>query len=106
MCGLYGIINNGPKPFRKDIFTALGIMNDRRGRDSCGVFIDGKVEYGIGQNALFESFFWDSDLLNNTETCEIALGHDRKASVGGVTVEKAHPILIKNDEGKTERSAA
>jgi glucosamine 6-phosphate synthetase-like amidotransferase/phosphosugar isomerase protein len=102
MCGLYGIINNGPKPFRKDIFTVLGITNDRRGGDSCGVFIDDRVEYGIDQRALFENFFWDCDLLNNTEVCEIALGHDRKASIGGITVEKAHPILIKNDEGKIE----
>lgn len=102
MCGIYGIINNGQKPFRRDIFTALGIINDRRGGDSCGVFIDDKVEYGIGKRALFEDFFWDCDLLNEIETCEVALGHDRKASVGGVTVEKAHPILHKNEEGKTD----
>ena len=102
MCGLYGIINNGPRPFKKDIFKALGIINDRRGGDSCGVFIDGKVEYGITKQALFENFFWDSELINNTDTCEIALGHDRKASVGAITVEKAHPILIKNDKGEVD----
>lgn len=102
MCGLYGIINSEPRKFQKDIFTVLGIANDRRGGDSCGIFIDGKVEYGIGKNAYFENFFWDSDLLNNTETCQIALGHDRKASVGGITVEKAHPILHKNDNGEID----
>ena len=102
MCGIYGIINNGQKPFRRDIFTALGITNDRRGGDSCGVFIDDRVEYGIGKRALFEDFFWDCDLLNEIDTCEIALGHDRKASVGGITVEKAHPILHKNEKGKTD----
>ena len=96
MCGLYGIINREVQPFSRDIFTVLGMANDRRGGDSCGIFIDGKSEYGIGKKALFEDFFWDSELLNNTTECQIALGHDRKASVGGVTVEKAHPILIKD----------
>jgi hypothetical protein len=102
MCGLFGIINSKPDTFRSDIFTVLGIANDSRGGDSCGVFIDGKVEYGIGQRALFENFFWDSKLINNTEVCQVALGHDRKASVGAVTIEKAHPIIIKNKEGNTD----
>ena len=102
MCGLYGIINSKPAPFHREIFTVLGIANDRRGGDSCGIFIDGKVEYGIGKQALFENFFWDSNLLNNTVNCQIVLGHDRKASVGAVTLEKAHPILIKNDKGNTD----
>lgn len=102
MCGLYGIINREVRPFRRDWFTVLGMANDRRGGDSCGVFIDGKVEYGIGKKALFEDFFWDSELLNNTTECQIALGHDRKASVGAITVEKAHPILVKNDQGEVD----
>lgn len=102
MCGLYGIINSKPDVFRKDIFTVLGIANDKRGGDSCGVFIDGKVEYGIGQNSYFENFFWDSDLINNTKTCQVALGHDRKASIGAITVEKAHPILHKNEKDEVD----
>ena len=102
MCGLYGIINREKTTFRRDVFTILGIANDRRGGDSCGVFIDGEVEYGIGKNALFEDFFWNSKLINNTEKCQIVLGHDRKASVGAVTVEKAHPILIKNNKGEVD----
>jgi predicted glutamine amidotransferase len=102
LCGLYGIINREVRPFRRDIFTTLGMANDRRGGDSCGVFIDGKVEYGIGKKALFEDFFWDSELLNSTTACQIALGHDRKASIGGITLEKAHPILIKNNQKEVE----
>ena len=46
---------------------------------------------------IFEDFFWDSELLNNVTTAKIALGHDRKASVGGITLEKAHPIIIEED---------
>ena len=88
------MINQEEAPFDYQSFCTLGCANDRRGGDSCGVFIDGKVEYGIGQKAKFEDFFWSSELLNTTERARIALGHDRKASVGGITLEKAHPIVI------------
>lgn len=97
MCGIFAIINQEEQPFDYQSFCTLGCANDRRGGDSCGVFIDGKVEYGIGQKADFEVFFWTSELLNTTETARIALGHDRKASVGGISLEKAHPIIIEED---------
>lgn len=94
MCGIWGIVNQKEDVFDYQSFCTLGCANDRRGGDSCGVFIDGKVEYGIDKKSHFEDFFWDSDLLNNTERATIALGHDRKASVGGISLEKAHPIII------------
>lgn len=102
MCGIYGIINEKIAPFDYSTFCTLGIANDARGGDSCGIFIDGQTEYGIGKKAKFEEFFWDSKLLLNTEKCKIALGHDRKASVGGVSLEKAHPIVIKGNNDNTE----
>jgi len=95
VCGIAGIINNNRNDFDYSTFCALGIGNDRRGGDSTGIFIDGEAEYGIGTKAHFEDFFWDSKLLNNTQNCKIALLHDRKASKGGVSLEKAHPIIIK-----------
>lgn len=94
MCGIWGIVNQKEDIFDYQSFCTLGCANDRRGGDSCGVFIDGKVEYGIGAKAKFEDFFWSSELLNSVDTAIIALGHDRKASVGGISLEKAHPIII------------
>lgn len=98
MCGLFGIINKEKAPFDFASFCTLGIANDSRGGDSCGIFLDGQTEYGIGQKAKFSSFMWESKLLNEVSDVKIALGHDRKASVGGITLEKAHPILIKEDD--------
>ena len=95
MCGIWCVINQEVAPFDYQSFCTLGAANDRRGGDSCGVFIDGKVEYGIDKKARFEDFFWDSELLNNTATARFALGHDRKASVGmPVNLKNAHPIII------------
>lgn len=99
MCGLFGIINTQPKKFDKRAFFTLGINNDSRGGDACGVFIDGKVDYGTGnENKYFLNFFDKSEVLNNTKECRIALGHCRKASVGGVHPEKAQPCVIYNSE--------
>lgn len=77
----------------------MGVRNDSRGGDSCGVFIDGVVEYGVDKKKLFIDFFRESPILNTTEKCNIALGHCRKASVGKVGLETAQPVIIYNDQG-------
>lgn len=98
MCGFWALVNQKEDVFDYQTFCTLGAANDRRGGDSCGIFIDGKTEYGIGDKALFEVFFWGSELLNNTFEARIALGHDRKASPGmAVNLQNAHPIVIEED---------
>ena len=99
MCGIFGQINKNNKvQFNKSCFITLGIANDTRGGDSCGIFIDGNVEYGIDKTKLFSKFFNHSELLKNTNTCNIALGHCRKASVGAKTIAEAQPCVIKNGD--------
>jgi len=104
MCGLFGIINPEPKRLDKRAFLTLGVNNDTRGGDSCGVFIDGAVEYGYDKLKLFADFWPTSKLLQEVDKCTIALGHCRKASVGGIGIkdEKAQPVVITNTEGKIE----
>ena len=98
MCGIAGIINQKPTAFDFATFCNLGIANDRRGGDSCGVFIDGKVEYGIDKTKLFEDFMFDSRVLFNTRVSQIALLHCRKASVGLKTKDQAQPVVIYDKE--------
>ena len=95
-CGIFGIINTKKSPFDYTTFSVLGINNDSRGGDSCGVFIDGQVEYGVDKQKLFEDFMYDSVLVQTTEECQIAFGHCRKASVGKVALETAQPVCIYN----------
>lgn len=104
MCGLFGIINSEPKTLDRRAFLTLGVINDTRGGDSCGVFIDGQIEYGYDKLKLFADFWSTSEILKNTSKCTIAMGHCRKASVGGIGLrdEKAQPVVLKNDEGKIE----
>ena len=94
MCGLGGIINKDFKPFDYSTFCTIGISNDSRGGDSCGIFIDGNYDYGIGKTKLFSHYFQNSKLLESTTKSKIALVHCRKASIGVIDRSTAQPVII------------
>ena len=100
MCGIAGIITKTPRVFDYATFCTLGIANDARGGDSCGVFIDGKYEYGTGDTKLFSNYFLSSDLLDNTNKAMVAMVHCRKASVGNISKETAQPVVLTDKNGK------
>lgn len=102
MCGIAGIINKMPRSFDFSTFCVLGIANDSRGGDSCGVFLDGKYEYGVDKLKLFSNYFMQSNLLYDTKQATIALLHCRKASVGTISEKTAQPVVIVNDYGKVD----
>lgn len=98
MCGIFGIITSKPAKFDYRAFSVLGVNNDSRGGDSCGIFIDGNYEYGVLDKKLFSNFMQTSPLLNSTNRCSVALGHCRKASVGAIDEKRAQPVVIHNPE--------
>ena len=102
MCGIFGMISKKSRPFNKRGFCTMGVRNDSRGGDSCGVFIDGLVEYGVDKQKTFISFFRDSLILNTTTECKVALGHCRKASVGNVSLETAQPVVLYNENNEID----
>lgn len=95
MCGLAGIISTEKTEFNINHFNILGTLNDERGGDSCGIFIDGKVEYGVGNRELFRNF---TTSINYPKSASIALLHCRKASPGyPVNLDQAQPVVIRRD---------
>lgn len=98
MCGIFGIINKDYSSFNKCIFNTLGIANDTRGGDSCGIFIDGKSEYGIGKEKFYEDFFLKSEVLKEVTKSHVAFGHCRKTSVGTTSLKTAQPVIITEDD--------
>lgn len=100
MCGIAGIITKTPRVFDYSTFCTLGIANDARGGDSCGVFIDGRYEYGTGDTKLFSNYFLGSDLLDNTNKAMVAMVHCRKASIGKISKETAQPVVLTDKNGK------
>lgn len=102
MCGIFGFAGKlGNHEFNILKFATLGAINDVRGGDSAGAFIDGACEYGIGDQKLFSSFAIKNKFLKsyNGVSVQHALGHCRKASVGAKTIREAQPVCVPNDEG-------
>lgn len=97
MCGIAGIISKEPTKFNINHFNILGTLNDERGGDSCGIFIDKKYQYGIKDTKQFRVF--TRCIKDYPETARIALLHCRKGSTGyPLGVEQAQPVIIKNGE--------
>ena len=105
MCGIFGTVNKvKPKRFRYTPFASLGIFNDSRGGDSCGIFIDKKYEYGVDKKKLFRNFMVESKVLEEFRGKEVsvAIGHCRKASIGAVNEANAQPVILKDANGEPE----
>ena len=99
MCGIFGYNGNN---FNKYKFNILGLYNDSRGGDSCGVFLKGvkdtQIDYGADKTKLFKNFIEDgAGIMPNPK---VALGHCRKASVGGIGLTQAQPVVIRHADGR------
>jgi len=102
MCGISGYIGNN---FNKYKFNILGLYNDSRGGDSCGIFInnDGvnSVHYGHDKTKLYKNFVELGGLKDvDLELPNFALLHCRKASVGGISLATAQPVAIRNERNE------
>ena len=97
MCGIAGIISTEPTKFNINHFNILGTLNDERGGDSCGIFIDKKYQYGINNTKQFRVF--TCCIKDYPDTARIAILHCRKGSTGyALGVGQAQPVIIKNKE--------
>lgn len=102
MCGLFGFIGTKKQPIDVTPFLALGVENDVRGGHGCGIFVDGQYEYGTVSDKYFSTFFEKSELLKTVDKVEVLIGHDRKASVGGISDEKLQPVVIEDENHQVE----
>lgn len=98
MCGIWGYSG---KNFNKYKFNILGLYNDTRGGDSCGIVIGNdrgkQVLYGHGPTKLYSKFIESGVKIDFNQT-KFALGHCRKASVGGIGEMQAQPVIIYDNE--------
>ncbi len=104
MCGLFGYINvRKQTKVNKAIYHTLGMVNDARGGDSIGYFIDNYVYKGIDKDATSYSQLYSEELdAALDKPVNIALGHCRKTSVGSTTLAAAQPVVVADDEGNVE----
>lgn len=96
MCGIAAWSGSDPKNFDRNKFIILGIWNETRGTDSCGMSVDGVVRKGVNNNKVFRDFVAGTE-IPNPELHPTVIAHTRKSSVGLKTKENAHPFSF-NDE--------
>lgn len=91
MCGIFGYAGKDPKTFNKAKFDILGLYNDSRGGDSCGVTTDGEIYYGLKTSKNYSDFIVDQNYLVPVTNPTI-FGHTRKLSMGIANEANAHPF--------------
>lgn len=93
MCGIFGWHGSRLKTFNPYKIAILGLLNDSRGGDGCGLSVNGKIKKEAGKIEKFSDFL-NKDiyefLLSNKENT--VLGHARKTSVGKSILENTHPF--------------
>ncbi len=101
-CGIYGFsgkarLNKQDLRLALAKFKILGLYNETRGKDSCGVLVNNVVTKGVGPKKLFQDFIEDTIFTINPKN-RIFLGHNRSASSGWSTDAKnQHPFIVNND---------
>lgn len=103
MCGIFGNVGKTRDTYR---FHILGLYNDTRGGDSCGVLIKKKksptaVHYGHDKTKLYKKFLESKEAKAiDFSWDDFALGHCRKASVGAIGLQQAQPVTITDGNGE------
>lgn len=103
MCGIVGVITKSQYGFYKDetdVFFQMLYADVLRGDDSTGMIYAEKTgDFGIVKDAWSAS--WCADvfrrhefLKDNVRAGKVLIGHNRKATVGSVSSETAHPFVV------------
>lgn len=90
MCGIFGQLTNNPKRINDGNIKILGIANIERGRNSCGITIDGEIKYGLDKLKLFSDF--SKGQRFKATKYPVVIAHTRQSSVGIVNEANAHPF--------------
>jgi predicted glutamine amidotransferase len=103
MCGIVGTVvklRNGFTKTTEDCFYQMLFVDALRGEDSTGmIFVETDSSFGIMKDAYSSQYviddFKDSVLGKKAWTKGKALiGHNRKATVGAVSKDTAHPFVV------------
>lgn len=107
MCGIIGAINKGSTGFNTNDLKAFGDLmyfNTLRGMDSSGVIhVDQEGNVDVVKDTMAGNWFTsikDYEAIVEKKAYQVGkllVGHNRKATIGKVNIENAHPFVV-NDE--------
>lgn len=93
MCGIFGWHGNDMRTYNPYKIAMLGLLNDSRGGDGCGLSVNGQIKKETGKINKFSEFLNEETLKFLMENKEnTVLGHARKTSVGQNSIENTHPF--------------
>jgi hypothetical protein len=97
-CGIFAWTGVSSDKFSPFLFNVLGVYNDTRGGDSCGVYFNKGSITGIKTEAKYEKLVKTKKLHTTIKPGKypIVIGHCRKASVGTVSEMNVQPTLLRD----------
>jgi len=96
-CGVFGVRSTG-SDVASIVYTGLYALQ-HRGQESCGIAIndDGVITGHKGLRLVSEVF--SKDVLEKLPGGNMAIGHCRYSTTGGLSVENAQPLVIRHIKG-------
>jgi predicted glutamine amidotransferase len=92
MCGLFGGISGRGAP-DINIIKTLGLLNQERGEDSCGISYGHTLVKGAGSEAKWGKFI-QKNKIEFKSADHVVIGHVRKRTQGVANERNAHPFKI------------
>jgi hypothetical protein len=90
-CGLFAWAGKDTDQFNPSMFNILGIMNETRGKHSCGVSTDGEIYSGVNDGKIYRDFIATTGYKMPTKFPTV-IGHTRHSTVGTHSLDNAHPF--------------
>ena len=92
MCGIFGAISGRGAP-DLNIIKTLGILNQERGEDSCGISYGHNLVKGVDKEAKWVNFI-KKQKIEFKSSDHVVIGHVRKKTQGIASINNAHPFKI------------
>lgn len=92
MCGIFGGASNSPNNINGDKIKILGLFNESRGKQSCGILVDNIVSHGLTTEKLFTDFSKNKSFTPKERP--IVIGHTRQSSSGAINHFNCHPFTF------------